>query len=293
MKHHFGDLLDRTGDYWTVVPNINRYAYSANDKIKNKGKVKTLTISKYDENWGQVFECPNLEELTLHAPGKEQVQGIQGLKQIKRLRVTFFRPKDIDFIGDLPNIEELVLEYVSGFADLSPLRKLRKLKSLHCENLRRVSNFDGLKGIKSLRYLCIDGTLDWKQPIKKFSFLEGIPNLEVLAFGFVINKTKFPAFLPILKLKKLKRINIGMATFHTKEYAFIETALPNVKFSSFGGSRWTPCYQIQKGYIEFIGKGAGNANLSSPKAKEKIEAFKKKYEEYKREAEKIIKRYRR
>ena len=293
MKHHFGDLLDRTGNYWTVVPNINRYAYSADDKIKNKDKVRILTISKHHENWEQVFECPNLEELTLHSPAKEQVNAIQKLTQLKRLRVTFFRPKDIEFISNLPNIEELILEYVSGFSDLSPLQKLKKLRSLHCENLRRVSNFDGLKGIKSLRYLRIDGTLDWKQPIEDFSFLEGIPNLEFLAFGFVINKTKFPAFLPILKLKKLKRINIGMATFDSKEYAFIETALPKVKYGSFSGSRWTACYQIQKGYIEFIGKGAGNANLSSPNAKEKIEAFKRKYEEFKRESEKIIKRHRR
>jgi hypothetical protein len=289
MKHHFIDLLDREDDYWTIIPNRERYAYAADRIIKDKKTVKIITISKHHENWQQVFDCPNLEELTLHDPGKEQVQAITKLTQLKRLRVTFFRAKDIEFIGNLINVEELILEYVSGFSDLSPLQKLKKIKSLHFENLRRVSNFDGLKGLKSLRYLHIDGTIDWKQPIENFSFLEGLPNLEVLAFGFVINKTPFPAFLPIIKLKKLKKIRIGMAAFNTKEYAFLEGALPNVKCCSFSDIPWNPCYQLHDEYIEFIGKGAGNVKLKSSNSAERIEAFKSKYEGYKKEARKIIK----
>ena len=166
MKHHFGDFLDRTGDYWTTIPNRERFAFIADFEIANKGEVKILTISKTQEkeHWEQVFECQNLEELTLHDPSKEQVQAIRKLTNLKRIRVTFFRANDIEFLGDLINLEEVILEYVSGFSDLTPLLKLTKLKSLHFENLRRVANFDGLKGLNSLRYLHIDGTLDWNQP---------------------------------------------------------------------------------------------------------------------------------
>ncbi|MBP2617631.1 hypothetical protein [Chryseobacterium jejuense] len=57
------------------------------------------------------------------------------------------------------------MEYVSGFSDLSPFQNLPKLKALHFENLRKVSSFDGLRGIKNLKYLHISGTLDWKQPL--------------------------------------------------------------------------------------------------------------------------------
>lgn len=293
MKHHFGDFLDRTGDYWTTIPNRERFAFIADFEIANKDEVKILTISKtQDKNhWEQIFDCPNLEELTLHDPSKEQVQAIRRLTSIKRLRVTFFRATDIEFIGDLHNLEELILEYVSGFSDLKPLSKLTKLKSLHFENLRRISNFDGLKGIDSLRYLHIDGTLDWKQPIENFNFLEDLPNLEVLALGFVINKTDFPAFLPIIKLKKVKKVRIGMATFNTKEYAFLQTALPNVSCGPFSDRTWAPCYQLNDEYIEFIGKGAGNVKINSPKADEKIEEFRQKYEQYKIEADRIIQSY--
>jgi Leucine-rich repeat (LRR) protein len=170
MKHHFGDLLDRTDGYWTMVPNRERYAYTADVDIADKDNVKTLTISKNHTNWEQVFDCPNIEELTLHDPNIEQVEKIQKLTSLKRLRVTFFRAKNIEFIKALHNLEEIVFEYVSGFSDLSPLQKLQKLKSLHLENLRRVSNFNGLKGINSLKYLHIDGTVDWSQPIEDFNF---------------------------------------------------------------------------------------------------------------------------
>jgi hypothetical protein len=274
-----------------TIPNRERFGFIADFEIANKNEVKILTISKTQEkyHWEQIFDCPNLEELTLNDPSKEQVQAIRKLTDIKRLRVAFFRATDIEFIGDLENLEELILEYVSGFSDLTPLSKLTKLKSLHFENLRRVSNFDGLKGINNLRYLKIDGTLDWKQPIENFNFLEGLPNLEVVAFGFVINKTDFPAFLPILKLKKLKKIKIGMATFNTKEYAFLQTALPNVLCVNFGDFAWEPCYQINDNYMEFIGKGAGNVKLNNPKADEKIETFKLKYEAYKNETKAILK----
>jgi hypothetical protein len=293
MKYHFGDFLDRTEDYWTTIPNRDRYAFVANFKIPNKDKVKILTISKSQdkEYWEQVFDCVNLEELTLHDPSKEQVQAIRKLTNLKRLRVTFFRTVDIEFVGDLINTEELILEYVSGFSDLTPLLKLTKLKSLQLVNLRRVSNFDGLKGLKSLRYLQIDGTLDWSQPIENFIFLEGIENLEVLALGFITNKTEFPALLPVLKMTKLKKIMASLSTFSTKEFAFLEVALPNTFLCDFSNTKLESYVFTNSDYIYFLGKGTRSINSKEEKTQDKIKLFEKKYEDYKSEAARIIKNY--
>ena len=208
------------------------------------------------------------------------------MTDVVRLRVTHLRTKDIDFISELNNLEELILEYVSGFSDLTPLRSLTKLKSLHFENLRGVANFDGLKGLDSLRYLNIDGTLDWNQPIKNFGFLAGLPNLEVFSLGFITNKSKFPAFLPILKLKKLKKINIIRSTFKTKEYAFLETALPKVH-----GSSWDLCWKNRDSY-QFLGKQAGRVNINNPNVRKKCDEFIQSYEKMKAECKKVIERYR-
>ena len=287
MKHHFGDFLDRTGNYWTIIPNRERFSFIADFDILNKDDVKILTISKNQvkEFWYQIFDCQNLEELTLHDPSKEQVQAIRKLTNIKRLRVTFFRATDIEFIGDLLNLEELVLEYFSGFSDLTPLLKLTKLKSLHFENLRNISNFDGLKGLKSLRYLRIDGTLDWNQPIENFEFLKGLPNLEVFSLGFIINKTEFPALLPILHLKNLKKIKIGRSTFKTNEYAFLKAAIPDIE-----GCDWDLCWDYNDNF-EFLGKRAGFVKKNSPIVKERCDEFIVTIESMKSESEIIIKNY--
>ncbi|EKR65327.1 hypothetical protein LEP1GSC036_1779 [Leptospira weilii str. 2006001853] len=31
MKHHFGDLLDRTYGHWAILPNIERHKYHLDD----------------------------------------------------------------------------------------------------------------------------------------------------------------------------------------------------------------------------------------------------------------------
>jgi hypothetical protein len=137
-----------------------------------------------------------------------------------------------------------------------------------------------------LRYLHIDGTLDWNQPIKNFGFLAGLPNLEVFSLGFITNKSEFPAFLPLLKLKKLKKINIIRSTFKTKEYAFLETALPKVD-----GCSWDLCWK-NGGSYQFLGKQAGRVNINNPNVRKKCDEFIQSYEKLKVECKKVIERYR-
>lgn len=291
MKHHFADILDREDDYWTIVPNIERYSYSADELINDKEDAKVVTVNKDDSNWKQIFDFPNLEELTLHEPSKSQVESIKELKNLKRLRLSHFRAKDIDFLNELTNIEELVFEYVSGFSDLSPIRNLTRLKSLHLENLRRVSNFGGLSGLSSLRYLHLDGTLDWSQPIENFDFLKGLPNLEVFALGFVKVLKEYPAFLPILELKNLKRIKIGLGTLQTKEYAFIQVAKPNVQCGALGKYMpWTPISDWGESEFMPLGKGKRSFAKDHRDAKEKCIQLETDFENFKEEAKEIIKK---
>lgn len=244
MKHHFGDMLDREGDYWTTLPNRQRFAYSIGDLPSNCKEITIVTISKHDQKWERIFTFPNLQEITLHEPSKEQLESISRLNAIKRLRITHARPKNIEFISSLVNVEELILEYVSGFSDLSPLQNLRSLKSLHLENLRKVRDFSGLKGIDSLRYLRIDGTFDWKQPIDSFEFLRGLPNLEVLSFGNVITKAKYPALISVASLNKLIKLRVANNIFTANEYALLTVALPHVN-----GAVWEPFVKRYYSYI--------------------------------------------
>lgn len=278
-------MLDREGDYWTIVPNVKRFAFALENIKERDEEIRIVTIGKYDEYWDRVFKMSKLEELTLHEPSKSQIEGIEDLKQLKRLRISHARPRNIEFIAKLSNLEEVVFEYVSGFSDLSPFNKLDKLKSLHLENLRGVCDYDGLRGSNALKYLNIDGTLDWNQPIKDFNFLEEVPNLEIFRLGWIENKSEYPRLKSLIKLKYLKKIGIIRDVFPTEEFAFIETALPNIE-----GATWDLCWE-NNGWFEFLGKRAGKVKSNSPHAKERCQEFIERYNKMKDEAERQIKKY--
>lgn len=324
MKHHFGDLLDREGGYWTVIPNRERYAYRIGDVPAGSPEITIVTIGKEDENWSRVLTLPNLEELTLHEPTMEQLLAIGGLRSIKRLRITHARPLTIEFINAMVGVEELVLEYVSGFNDLAPLRTLKRLRALHIENLRRVSDFGGLSGAMNLEYLAIYGTLDWKQPIDNFEFLRVLPKLEVLALWQVSCRAPYPALLPALSLKNLKRLRVPGSYLGAEEYALLEEGLKGVEGATWGPYRTIAYSQIElprddvrahlpeevirskhpevmvrfngqrmiedptTRWFEFTGKSAGKVKCSSASAEAKCREYSERYRLMKEKARTLI-----
>jgi hypothetical protein len=245
MKHHLVDLMEGDRDYWTVAPNRERYKHQIDEIAEGDPDVEIVTLGRHDKHWERVFTFPRLVELTLQEPSQKQLSAISALKTVRRLRVTHARPKSIECIAALQDLEELVLEYVSGFDDLSPLRGLRKLRALHLENLRRVSDFGGLAGLESLRYLAIFGTTDREQPLVDFHFLSRLPRLEVLRLTWFRCKAPFPAMLPASELRSLKRLHLRPDFLDASEYALLEEALPGVQ-----GAQWGPYHEWAHGVVE-------------------------------------------
>lgn len=321
MKHHFIDLLDREGGHWEMVPNRNRYSHELRNASGENREIKIVTIGSEDKDWERIFSFPLLHELTLHEPNNDQLSALHRLRSIKRLRITRARVNDIEFVGHLRDLEEVVLEYVSGFSDLSPLGSLGSLRAFHSENLRAVRDFSGLGGLSSLRYLGIYGTVDLRQSLESFEFLRYLPNLEFLSLFQVANKTPFPALMPIARLEKLKRLNIPRNEFPVEEYALLEAALPHVE-----GAAWKPCQRQADSRVpyprdeilallpesvvaelnrqdvfispdgqkwvndpktewyEFLGKGAGRIKCSSKQSDTKCAEFTEKYQVLKKQA---------
>lgn len=234
-------MLDRSGGHWTVVPNVERYAYQMPEWTSGQKAVSIATISSGDANWELIGTFPNLEELTLHSPSHDQIAFVSQLWRLKRLRITHARPKDIGFLSRLQNLEELILEYVSGFNDIAPIGELRQLRALHVENLSRVSNFSGLKGASNLKYLGIYGTVDCSQPVEDFEFLPALGALEYLGLHFLKAPKVDRPLASIAKLPSLKKLSISMNAFPLEEFAWIEANFPHVEgaqrpaFVKFGG----------------------------------------------------------
>jgi hypothetical protein len=115
MRHHFGDFLDREGGYWTITANRERYTYRIGDVPARSREVTIVTIGKEDEHWARALTLPNLEELTLHQPSKEQLLAVAVLGSLKRpgtrTRGRVHRLHKLHGRG-----QELVLEYVSASA---------------------------------------------------------------------------------------------------------------------------------------------------------------------------------
>ncbi len=316
MKHHYADLLDRKSGHWTMVANADRHIYRIGDFKAAQKSVSIVTMSKDDQNWELIGSLPNLTELTLHEPSKEQLEFVSTLWRLKRLRITHARPKSIEFIARLQAIEELVLEYVSGFDDLAPIGALENLRALHIENLRRVSDFSGLSAAKALKYLYISGTLDWYQPVEDFEFLRGLETLEIFKLGRVKSMAATPALRALIHLKHLKKIHIPTNLFPIEEYAFLELALPELEGAIFDPcKKWVPYMPMPeddfrskvsnsvirekhpevriwsdgsrrvpdpaKSEYWFIGKGTRPIKCNSPKAQIRCAANKTKYEEAK------------
>lgn len=321
MKYHFGDFLDRSGGHWSFVPNAERHLYRSEDVSQANVALKTLTLSASDRNWDVVGKFSKLDELTLHEPSLEQLEFLPKLWWIRRLRITHARPKSINNIARLQNLQELILEYVSGFDDISPLAELRNLRALHLENLRRVCDFSGLGGATSLQYLGVTGTLDWAQPIESLDFLEHLGDLEIFRLGNIRCLAPPPALLGLTKLTSLKKVHIPTNLFPLEDYAFVEARLngiPGTCFEPFRRVAWRhldvpeedirfhfPKEQLPERFpevrvrydgvrqvpdpeaevFEFLGKRGGSVRCRGASAHTKCAAFETRYRDMVRKAQ--------
>lgn len=228
MKHHFGDFLDRSQGHWSMVPNRERWTYHFADVQDAPSSQSILTITKKDSNWKRIRELSQLEELTLHEPSKEQMQCLEHLTGLARLRITHARPTSLDFLCGLRNLRELVLEYVSGVEHIDPIGSLPQLAALNLENLRRVKNFSGILPGASIKYLSIDGTLDWSQPIQDLAFVGSLSSLEFLRLAKVRVLASPPALAGLTQLGKLRNLKIAMNALPIEDFAFAEAVCPDI-----------------------------------------------------------------
>lgn len=213
--------------YWHTIKDNSFVECFKNNKV-NPDTKKSRCHSWYRklENY---FETSQFRRAYLYHPTREQVEAVIHLPKLKRLHIIKVQLKNIDFLKELRELEELKMVYVSGFSDLSPIGNLSKLKSLYIQNFRRISDFSSISSLRNLECLAINGTFDWKQSIENFNFLSELRNLEYFSVWLINCKAKFPLFLPALKLKKLKNVMLSRNEFSLEDYMFWERYFPNVK----------------------------------------------------------------
>lgn len=226
MKHHFADYLNN--GHFNFTPNLERWCHHYDDLMLAADTLEVVTITKNDRNWQRIFALQDLKELTLHEPNAEQLRSLTKLPKLRRLRLTMARPKTLEFLEGQDLLEELVFEYVSGIKDLSCVGDLQSLRALHLENLRRVQDFSGLKGAKKLKYLSIDGTLDWSQRISDLHFLQDLSVLEHLRIMNVRVLDAECPLAPIAEHATLHKVQLSRAAFTLEDFAWLEAKRPDL-----------------------------------------------------------------
>lgn len=311
MKHHFGDHLDRSLGHWEMTPNADRFNFHFKDLDEAERSIEVLTITKWDANWKKVNEFQNLIELTIHEANQEMLGFEYSIHSVRRLRITHARPKTLEILRCFPNVEELVLEYVSSVKDLSHLKYLEKLKALHIENVRSVRDFSGIGGVPTLEYLYLDGTFDWSQPVNDLDFLRKLKKLEFLKTENIKLLCEPPSFDPLKYLTSLKKVDICVYRIALEDCAYIEANFSNIPGCIFEPYSISPAerryfdpvdissksslddlrqsgYDVQEDefgrvyedhpeYTFFLGKGGKTLRGNSPKVLKRRDEFAKRY----------------
>lgn len=142
------------------------------DYLRDYTYLQSLIIGQHHKNINAVGELSNLEFLSLNSIKQTPVTFINKLKKLKTLRLLLGGRDNILEIEE-NGIENLDIDWVRGFNDISNISKFRQLKTLSIENtiqLPRINfdtTFDHLTDLKILT-------------CKSLSSLNGLNNLPSL-----------------------------------------------------------------------------------------------------------------
>ena len=134
----------------------------------------------------------SLEELVIFQGNFSDIQCIAKLKTLKALSIyASSRVKSLHPIGEIQNLEVLILSNFTGVTDYSPLGKLKNLKQLGIHssmgNIIKVDSFDFLKSLNNIK------------------------NLHTTGFR-LLNRD----YSPVLELEKLEFLSVNMPAYDYK-----------------------------------------------------------------------------
>lgn len=134
----------------------------------------------------------SLEELVIYQGNFSDIHCLTKLTNLKALSIyASSRVKNLGPIGEMKNLEVLILSNFTGLTDYSALEKLKKLKQLGIHssmgNVIKVASFDFLKSLKNIKNLHTTG----------FRLLNG-------------------DYSPVLELEKLEFLSVNMPAYDYK-----------------------------------------------------------------------------
>jgi hypothetical protein len=197
----FGDPFTKCDDISFIIefPNVTKigisYLYFNISPIHDLEKLEDIAISfnfkgrinftsfkhlkRVFINWENagvesLFECPQMEQVSIMKYGGLSLQDFERLPNLKALFL--YEPKSISLegIGRLQGLERLEISNAKKLKDLGDLENLLSLKKLFLHGAKHLEDLHSVMYLKNLRIL----NLDSLGKIPSIKFLETLKNLE-------------------------------------------------------------------------------------------------------------------
>lgn len=201
---HYSKSCDlSTLDYIPNVENLSvdcLRSVSNFERVERLRKLRLLSVGIYNLDTFSFLESlpDSIEKLFLGAT-KSKKPSLEGLTKLAKIRELYIegQNKELEVIGELRQLEKLVLRFVSP-ADISFIRKLPKLWSLDIK-LGGIKDLHSLEGLANLKYLEL-----WQ--VKGLSDISVISSLVGLQYIFLQSLTNVVVFPDLRNLINLRRV---------------------------------------------------------------------------------------
>jgi len=140
---------------------IEGLTYSDIKEIDKYRKVKTLTLRKVK---GKTIDFvrlfPLLQDIRMYSCTFDDYSALSELRNLTSLFINTIKTVqeiNFDFVGNISNLRQLGIGYVSTFKkfpDLSNLVSLQELKLFNCKNLEDITNIILIPNLQSLDIVC-------------------------------------------------------------------------------------------------------------------------------------------
>lgn len=193
------------------------------DYLKDYTDLRDLQIVGHTKNISALSSLTQLKTLRLNSVSKVPLSFVNDLKYLETLSIILGGRTDINEI-DENSIENLVIDWVRGFNDLSAIKKFKNLRTLHVENEIQLKEIDfpELKLLKDIK------VLDCKS-LKSMTGLELLSSLEDLRISS--SAIDFEKFITYKFPEKLK--TLAFYTWKSKQDKLNRAVLDKMGYHEF------------------------------------------------------------
>ncbi len=251
-------------------------------EILKEKELEFLEINNYELTDSNIFflsknkeHLSSIKYLTFWNTKIPNLEILKYFKNVKYLNIAHITDKNFNFQGIeyLTNLKTLCLLKTGKLTDISSIKENNSIENLSIIQPTNIKSTLGIKNLKKLKYLNIEGSVDKFYEMNSLIELEELSELKEIEFY----KVKIP-YNEMLSLKEINPIKLKFDTnlYTAEEYKKLSLILKNVNSVNFQA-------YINEDYLSFIqpmGKGKRIIMKTDKNFQTKIDKLIKEWKNY-------------